>query len=343
MAFELNPKLLDVVSFETLSGERASVRTGTIIEFLGADAGLVEISDESGTPTDFITVPLRDMKVVWSATKTASQGEHTAEQPFQEALLLLQNGMLSAAKERFDKAFAAQPNLAGTLMNMVNDLAQKGSFDSALFLYQMIVELRPDYALARENLARTFLNRGVDYANRGALDKALEDFTKALSYPASDEIISLSRHNLAAALTQIGLRHVKIKRFIEAFQFFLGALQLATFDETRRNFALAVVSVLAWKQDIRTRVPEEESFREPLLMGLTYSECLNAYGATVASLGKTDQGREIIQRALLVDPNNELARKNLGILSDNQMSEMVPVEMWGLTSVEPQVAGLNRR
>jgi tetratricopeptide (TPR) repeat protein len=340
MTFELNPKLFDIVSFETTSEATRVARTGTVVELLGSDSGLVEISDRSGVATELLSIPLRDMKVVSSSTKSPPLEHDGGEHYFQEGLLLLQNGVLLLAKERFGKAFAVQSNLAGTLMNLTNDLASKRAFDSALLLYQLIMELQPNYRLARENLARTYLNRGVEYANRGALDKALEDFTKALSFEGSDEIVGLSRHNLAAALTQIGLHHIQIKRFVEAFQFFLGALQLEPFDLTRRNFALALVSLSAWKQETLPHSIQEEFFKEPLLIGLTYSECLNAYGATVASLGKIAEATALIQRALSVDPYNELAKKNLSILSSRSVSEVLPLEMWGLTAVEPHRAGL---
>jgi tetratricopeptide (TPR) repeat protein len=341
---EINPKLFDMVSFETSrGGATRAVRTGTLVELLGTDSGLVEISDESGVATEFLSIPLRDMKVVWSSTRSPVGEHENGEHYFQEALLLLQNGILPLAKDTFRKAFAIQPNLAGTLTNLTNDLASKRSFDSALMLYQIVMELQPNYKLARENLARTYLNRGVEYANRGALDKALEDFTKALSFEGSEEIIRLSRHNLAAALTQVGLHHVQIKRFVEAFQFFLGALQLEPFDLTRRNFALALVSLAAWKEETRSHSIQEELFKEPLLMGLTYSECLNAYGATVATLGKIAEAIDIIEKALSADPYNELAKRNLSILSNRSVSEVFPLEMWGLTAVQPQSAGLQTR
>jgi tetratricopeptide (TPR) repeat protein len=153
---EINPKLFDMVSFETSRGGATRVLTGTLVELLGPDSGLVEISNESGIATEFLSIPLRDMNVVWSNTISPVVEHENGENYFQEALLLLQNGILPLAKDTFRKAFAIQPNLAGTLTNLTNDLASKRSFDSALMLYQIIMELQPNYKLARENLARTY-------------------------------------------------------------------------------------------------------------------------------------------------------------------------------------------
>lgn len=344
MESQLNPKLFDIVKFESsLAGEAIAVHTGTIVELLGADAACVEISDENGAAKALISIPLHDVEVVWSGSRASSdeRNGNNAGLRFQEGLLLLQNGASSAAKEKFKEAFELDPSLAGTLMNLTNELAGNRAFDTALFVYRLIVDLRPEYELARENLARTHLNRGVEYARLGVLDKALEDFATALFFEVSQEVVDLSRHNLAAAHTQIGLHHIQIKRFPEAFQFFLFALQLEPSTATRRNYALALVSLMAWKRERPIGNLLEDSFSEPTAMGLAYSDCLNAYGATVASLGKTAQAREIIERALAVNPSNELARRNLAILSRREDSGIVPAEMWGLTAVEPQAAGLH--
>jgi tetratricopeptide (TPR) repeat protein len=344
MALELNPKPFDVVTFGPGSGE-SGVHTGTLVELIGADLGLVEISDSTGVATELVSVPLNEMTVVWSGSNAVPPNVKAdeAQHHFEEGLLLLQNGSLISAKDKFKKAFSMQPSLAGILMDLTTDLANKNAYDSSLELFRLIVELQPEYRLARENLARTHLNRGVEYARHGALDKALEDFTIALSFESSGEVVALSRRNLAAALTQIGMHHVKIKRFLEAFQFFLGALQIEPFDVTRRNFALAQVSMAAWKQEGRMKILDRDFFREPLLLGLTYSECLNAYGATVASLGKTTEAKQIIQSALAADTLNELARRNLATLSKPDVSDVVPVEMWGLTVVETNPVGLEAR
>ena len=338
-----NPKLFDVVRFSPFSAEaQPPAYTGTVVELFGSDTALIELADESGVTKKLMSIPIRDLTVIWSSSETQTDEEEPgAQQYFEEGVFLLQNGASPDAKEQFKKAFAIQPNLTGTLMNLTNDLAVKRAFDSALFLYRLIAELQPEYQLARENLARTHLNRGVEYAHAGALDKALEDFTAALFFEGSDEIVNLSRHNLAAAHTQIGLHHIKIKRFSEAFQFFLAALQAHPSDVTRRNFALALVSLSASKHEGWNRLLTEDLFREPMLIGLKYSECLNAYGATVASFGKTSEAKEILKQATMVDPSNQLAQSNLRILAANEFSDVARVDMWGLTPVKPEAAGVH--
>ena len=61
-----------------------------------------------------------------------------------------------------------------------------------------------------------------------------------------------------------------------------------------------------------------EIFREPLLMGLTLSECQSAYGATLATLNETSEARVALEAALEADPLNETARHNLNVLASNE-------------------------
>ncbi|HKR83310.1 MAG TPA: hypothetical protein VJS37_03990 [Terriglobales bacterium] len=340
MAAALKPKLFDVVRFKRTTAEALpSLATGTVVEVLAPDSVLVEISDTGGISKEIIPVPIRDLEIVWSGKTQESNNPRYAENYFEEGLLLFQNGVPNAL-EKFRKAIELQPNLAGSLLNLTNSLSQKREYGPALFLYAFLSELRPDYALARNNLAITHLNRGVDHAHAGALDKAIEDFTAALAFSRLEEVSALCRSNLAATHTKLGLYHIQIKRFDEAFQFFLGALHADPSATTRRNYALALLALVAWRQETIPDIKDVSFFRDPMLMGLSYSECLNAYGATLASLGKTSQAREMIERAVQAEPENQLARNNLLLLNKQKLSDTVPPEMWGLTSAEPRAASL---
>lgn len=67
-----NPRLFDTVRFKTLTGEAASLslRTGTLVELLGPETALVEVSDEAGIPKEFAYVPIRDLEVIWRSSES---------------------------------------------------------------------------------------------------------------------------------------------------------------------------------------------------------------------------------------------------------------------------------
>jgi len=336
MASDLNPKLLDVVTLSSSNNETPlGPLTGTVVEVYASGAVLVEVSDESGVGRDFVNAPSGSAHVVWRSQPREESPSNPLEL-FEEGMLLLQNGLLMEAKNKFAKSFELDPDRARGLLNSTLQLAAGGSFDAAIVILTLIAELQPQYGLARENLAITHLNRGVSHAKRGALDKAVEDFTRSLLIGTSSELVNLARRDLAAAHTQIALRHIEIERFDEALQLFLVAFQLEPSSDTRSNFALALVSRSAAKGE--GRAVNEETFRQPMLMGLTLSECLNAYGVTLVRLGQITPGQEFLARALTVDPANELARKNLQLLSVTDPSGLPDLAMW---AAGPQLAGLH--
>jgi Tfp pilus assembly protein PilF len=318
MIAPLNPKLLDLVSVP--GGDETSISgalIGTVVNLDSSGTVLAEVTDENGVGKEFIRIPENAAKVIWAAPPPKRMPEEGAHTLFEEGMFLLQNGLFTEAKLKFASSFNLDPNAARGLLNSTISLVEKDDFESAIGIFRMIIELQPQYRLARENLAITYLNRGVRSAKFGALDKAADDFTHALLIGMSPSVINLARRNLAAAHTQVALHHVDIQRFEEALQLFLLAFQLEPSEDTRKNFALALASKIAWKSESRSHV-SENTFREALLLGLTFSECLNAYGATIARLGDVARAREVLHRALDLDPGNRVAKRNLDLLSEHR-------------------------
>ncbi len=340
MNVELNPKLLDIVEAKvdlSTLGVFAGMR-GTVVEMLGEPPQLflVEMADQSGITKGFATLTAEQIRSVWTYREpaVAEAAVSEATRAFEEGILNLQNGLIEEAKRQFARAFELDPQLAGNLVNAANDLARKGAFDAAIVVYELILDVQPQRELARENLAITHLNRGVEYARRGAIDKALEDFTTALLVGPSQRIVGLIQKNLVAAYTQLGIRHAEIKRYEEATDNFVLAFALSPSDTTRRNLGLTFVSLLASKMEGRVFMVRERILRQAMRMGLSLSECLNAYGATLASLGQMSEARQALEAALEANPANELAKKNLEIVLAQKSPLEIPVFLLGLKAVE---------
>ncbi len=342
MNIELSPKLLDVVEVPNkfLGYETPGTALGTVVEVFGNPASslLVEISDEGGVPQDLVEMPASEARKVWSAPQRDEQAsEGAAGSRFQRGILLLQNGVVGEARAEFRAAFEVDPRLAGTLMNLANGLAERGGYDSAIFLYELIIELQPENQLTKRNLLAAHINRGVWYAGQGALDKAIDDFSVPLMLEAPEDLAHRAQHNLVASYTQRGLDLFGMKRFLEAFGSFAAALQIQPSDITRKNLAIALVAVQAFQGE-RKQAPPVAAFKQPIRMGLSYSECLGAYGATLTSLGDQDIARRILDKAVDLDPHNELAQANLARLqASQQAAAAVQMEM-GITIIEPEPA-----
>ena len=342
MNIELSPRILDVVEVPNkfLGSETPGVALGTVVEVFGDHRGelLVEVTDENGVPLNLVLLPTSEAKKVWASPEpekhASSDGGATNE--FQQGVLLLQNGLLAEAKAHFEVAFKHDPKLAGTLMNLANGLAERGIYDAAIFGYQLVLELQPENRLTRRNLAATHINQGIQYAGRGALDKAVEEFGHSLSLDPSGETAQKAQHNLVAAYTQLGTRLAEINRQQEAVVNFFIALQISPSDLTRRNLAIALVSLQASRAEGSRQTPSLSGFRNPIQMGLTLSECLNAFGATLANLGDVEGSRRTLLEAIQVDPENKLARMNLARLDDSKESSGPSWMNFGIASIEPQ-------
>ena len=344
MNIELSPKILDVVEVPNrfLGSDTPGAALGTVVEVFGEPRGelLVEVTDEDGVPLDLVLLPASEAKKVWSSPEPEEQApsDEGATNEFQKGVLLLQNSLLAEAKTHFELAFKHDPRLAGTLMNLANGLAERGRYDAAIYVYQLVLELQPENRLTRRNLAATHINRGIQYAGRGALDKALEEFGNSLSLDPSGEIARKAQHNLVASYTQLGTRLAEINRQQAAVNNFFVAFQISPSDLTRRNLAIALVSLQASRAEGSRQTPSIADFRNPIQMGLTLSECLNTFGATLANLGDMEGARHALMEALQADPGNEQARMNLAKLDTTKESAGLSWMNFGISSIEPQHA-----
>lgn len=339
-SIEMNvPKIFDVVKFKMPGTSEAERVSGTVLDISGEVlplAALVEIPDERGEGPRLVNVPIKDLELAWSSKpSTLNQQTQRAQVAFERGLLLIQNGLTVEAVSHLTEAFKLEPRFAGTLMNLTNDLAARKAHETAIFLYQLILRLQPSYKLALENLCRSYLNRGVARAHESLFAEAIGDFQNALLLNASSEVNRLAHHNIVAGYTQLAIRHADMKQYRESLAFFLAAFQLHPSEVTRRNFALAQISnaVLRHGSTELQDLSASELFSEGTLLGLTKSECFNAYGATLANVGRLAEARLVLERAVAEDPKNELARNNLRIISEGSVvgSQMFS---WGLQAVD---------
>lgn len=336
----ISPKLLDVVQFAPSSPEHG-MRQGTIVEILGEtpEAALIEVSDEQGIPVAFVRRALSEIELVSSG----AEAEHGPEVPeaqlcFESGVLFLQNGEYERAKEAFAKSFELDPNVRGSLLNITIQLAGTGAFDSAIAVFSMLLELSPNYDLARENLAITHMNRAITLAKRGLFPQAIDGFIKGLALHPSSTASDRIRHNILATYTQLGLLYANLHQHQLAYTCFQRAFEMDQSDVSRKNLGVATIALSTVATKVRSIGARATIFREPLLVGLTFSECLSAYGATLATLGETSEARIALEAALEADPQNKIAQHNLRVITSEERSAQiqpgfVPIETEFLNTV----------
>ncbi len=335
MTVRINPKLLDVVHLTGSPFKIGETQHGTIVELLGGtpEAALIEVSDEQGIPLAFVRRTVEEIGRVSAGIRPA---QHDSKVPgaqlcFENGILFLQNGWYELAKEQFFKSFSLDPKFRGALLNTTIELAAKGAFESAIVVLTMLLEISPDYELARENLAITQMNHAITLARRGLFPQAMEAFLKALTLHPSPATAQAIRNNIVATHTQLGLLYSNTNQHQLAFECFQKAFELDPSEISRKNLGVAMIAVSTAGSGNRAAEVRAEMFRAPLLMGLTLSECLTAYGATLATLGEIANARRALQAAIEADPQNRIALHNLEIVSARESSEriqtgFVPIE-----------------
>lgn len=325
MTVKINPKLLDVVHLTGPPFNVGEIQQGTIVELLGGtpEAVLIEVSDKQGIPLAFVRRAVEEVERVWEGIRPEQHISIVPEAQlcFESGIFLLQNGWYERAKEEFSKSFSLDPKFRGGLLNTTNELAAKGAFEPAIVVYTMLLELSPDYALARENFAITQMNRAITFAQRGLFPQAMEAFLKALALHPSPATSQAIRNNIVATYTQLGLLYSNTNQYQLAFQCFQRAFELDMSEISRKNLGVAMIAVATVVSENRTTEARAEIFRQPLLMGLTLSECLTAHGATLATLGEIADAKRVFQAAVAADPLNEIARHDLEVLSARESSE----------------------
>jgi tetratricopeptide (TPR) repeat protein len=333
MDVEINPKLLDVVQFEAPSTNGKTLQ-GTIVDSLDdiVPTYLIEVSDASGVPTGFFTRQAQELKTIWKSTEPAVATLPEAQQLFESGILFLQNGLVARAKEHLAQAFSLDRRWAGQLLNAMKPMAESGAFETVIFVYELLIELLPDYELAREALSVMHLNRGVEFARRGLIAKAIDDFDQALMVKPSGATVEGIRKNIGAAYGNLGVLYSEMKQYEQAQRFFQWSLQIDPSEIARKNLALAGIALAAVN---RLHAPKEHVFRQPIIAGLTLSQCLNAYGATLAGLGELTEARRTLEAALESDPHNEVARQNLATLSSRDGSLVFAMGMVRLQIESP--------
>lgn len=337
MTVRINPKLLDVVRLTGSPFKVGETQYGTIVELLGGtpEAALIEVSDEEGVPLAFVHRTIEEIERVADGSKPVERDSKVPEPQlcFENGILFLQNGWYQQAKEQFSKAFSLSPELRGALLNTTNQLGAKGAFESAIVVYTMLLELSPEYDLARENLAVTHLNRAINSARHGLFPQAMDGFLRALALRPSPTTAQTIQYNIVATYTQLGLLYSSTNQYQLALQCFQRAFELDPSGISRKNLGVAMIAVSTAQSGNRATEAEVrmEMFRQPLFMGLTLSECLTAYGATLATLGEIAEARRALRAAVEADPQNKIARHNLEIVSERESTEkiqtgFVPIE-----------------
>ncbi|MBI4854110.1 MAG: tetratricopeptide repeat protein [Acidobacteria bacterium] len=211
-----------------------------------------------------------------------------------------------------DKTFLVYAN--NTLLESL-ELAgtpqQFNIWEKAFDIFRFISLEYPDHELARSNLASLFLNYGGIVGEKGNIEESIRLQRLACNVFPSEQVENIARHNLAVCYTRLGQMANINGNLLAALEFMLDACTYKPNESTKYNVGVAAFYLAEDMLKNKNFLPAIENFLLALDSGLRLPQVLNDLGVAYASLNELDNAILYFEKALELDPNTEIARKNL--------------------------------
>jgi len=202
---------------------------------------------------------------------------------------LFDEGRLDGAVYHYNKAITIKPDCVPALYNLGKALSDSGDIDRAAWFYKKVLKIEPDYVGAHNNL-------GNILAVNGNFDEAVRHYKEALRINSED----IDAHNnLANVLAAQGEQDEAVRHYTEAIRIDPG------YANAHYNFG----NLLAEMDQEKFR-GAVTYFSKGIKIGPKYAVAYNQIGVNLARQGQLKKAGELFLKAIRIDPNYALARKN---------------------------------
>ncbi|MEK6410447.1 MAG: DUF4926 domain-containing protein [Acidobacteriota bacterium] len=303
----------DLPEYAVKKGERAVVTTA----FSEPDEAYdLEFVDESGTSSRF-AYSVRPNQI--------RTQEEVAKEVFEAGRTLFGQGNHLEAESRFREAVALSPGYIGVLHNdLVRTLSDSADWPRHIWAMRFVLRIDSTYELARYNLAIAYLKYGVEQAGQENLRFAGEIFLEAIAVqpnpdPGFEELIQT---NLACVHTSLGIQAYEQGRLEQAVADMLRACAYRPGEATRRNVGLAHAMLAVSDVEANRFEKAIQEFERAEDAGFIAPESLNDYGVALARVGRTAEAVATFERTLVLAPDDEVVKANLGLAEAQQAAAL---------------------
>lgn len=261
---------------------------------------------------------------------------------FEQGMQLVESGEIVEAERQLEKAITFTPRYRGIFLNCIlASYAREKDWNTAAVLLQLLVRIAPSYQLARNNLAIAYLNLGVSEVKKGSIHEALELFYYAIGVKVDEEITSRIRENFAASFTGFGIREHANGNHEQAMSFMRMACVCNPNEKTWRNLGVAHAHLARQYMGIGNYRAAVVAFQNAEEAGLLSADLLNDQAISLVFLGRLDEAARVFERAMRLEPENEILRENIAKLerredSGNYIVEEIQPEYLPMPAVIPQ-------
>ena len=200
-----------------------------------------------------------------------------------------QKGNIQTALDIYNKILEVNPDHVYTLNNLAIIHKENGETQKAINCYERAIEIDPNYADAHNNL-------GVIFKQLGQNQKAKSNLEKAIKINSN---YKEAHNNLGAVLTQLGETQKAINCYEKAI-------------EIDPNFVDSHNNLGAVFQELGESQKAKECFEKAIEINPNYKEAHNNLGVISKKLGETQKAINCYEKAIEIDPNCADAHNNLG-------------------------------
>lgn len=270
---------------------------------------------------------------------------------FDKGFSLYHQGKTGTAKKYFKQAIELDTQFLDILNNsLMNSLGSIGEWNRVITGMRVILEIKPDYEIARTNLAIAYMKAGDVKVNGNDIERAAEYYITALSIKPPEEIEKRCKNNLAHVYTKAGIEEFRLSNSTNDFMqiethlskslaYMFRACGWKSDEVTRRNLGLAHACLGEFYFPMQ---PEAVIYylKQAEDVGLVSPELINDYGLALVLTNDLDEAIWAFERALDLSPQNEEIRFNLGITKKIQ-SKIENSKSYSIQSTE-EMKSLNK-
>ena len=206
-----------------------------------------------------------------------------------------QIGNLDRAIFAFEKVTSIKPDYADAYNNMGNALKDQGKLEEAIEAYDKALAIKPNYAEAYNNMGNVF-------KDQGKLDEAIASYEKAVLWKTD---YLAAHNNMGVTLKDQG----KLEEAIEAY--YKAIAIKPDYAEAYNNMALTLKDQGNLEEAI-------EAYTKALAIKPDYAEAYNNMGLTLKDQGNLEEAIEAYTKALAIKPDYAEACNNMGVTLKDQ-------------------------
>ena len=223
---------------------------------------------------------------------------------------------LDQAVFAFQKVISLKPDYVEAYNNLGNALTTQGKLDEAIEAYKAVLLLQPNYADAYNNMGNTL-------TNQGKLEEAVEAYKTALSL--NPDYVA-AYNNMGAALRDQG----KLDEAIEACNKVI-ALQ-PDYADAYNNIGVTLKKQGKLDEAI-------QAYKTALSLQPNYADAYNNMGNVLTTQGKLDEAIQAYKTVLFLQPNYADAYNNMGnaLTDQGKLDEAIQAYKTAL-SLQPNYA-----